>query len=216
MEGCCRHYQFAKEELPTYKVIAVDSSQKMLNYGKLYNKVPAANLFCSTVQDFAFHRWNGKISLCVCWWNMCYLDEKDIKEYIFSMMLTLRCPKNNDSFASVVTHSGYIIIAEPTGTEFSINNYNGQSMVIRPACFYDKLFDSLGLDIIRFKDYPSYGANDQTEISQERVWLLRENPESSSVSPDYKKPLVQSIQKEDGSYSLKFWNEQLSALDLKE
>ena len=89
-------------------------------------------------------------------------------------------------------------------------------MAVRPASYYEQIFKDLNLDVIYFEDYESYKANETTIINEERVWLLRENPESSSVSPDYKKPLVQSIQKEDGSYSLKFWNEQLSALDLKE
>ena len=45
-------------------------------------------------------------------------------------------------------------------------------MLIRQAKNYEKIFEDLDLDIITKEHYPAYMANKDTEIHEERVWLL--------------------------------------------
>ena len=76
------------------------------------------------------------------------------------MMLTLRCQKEKDEFYKGGAHAGYIILAEPIGKETTLNNYDGQSLMVRPAEWYETIFRDLGLDIVSKKFYKSYMAND--------------------------------------------------------
>ena len=54
MEGCCRHFNATKDIFDDFRVIAIDCSQPMLDYGhKVYN-IPEKDLFCTKIQDFPF------------------------------------------------------------------------------------------------------------------------------------------------------------------
>ena len=87
-------------------------------------------------------------------------------------MMTLRCPKEPEERFKGRSHAGYIILAEPIGSQTFMNNHHGQSLLVRPSSFYTTIFRDLGLDIVASKYYKSYKANDTYEINAERVWLL--------------------------------------------
>ena len=71
-------------------------------------------------------------------------------------------------------HAGFILLAEPTGKDTTINYHFGQSMLIRPTHFYENIFKDLGLEIVAKQDYDSYPASKTYYIHAERVWLLQE------------------------------------------
>ena len=98
-------------------------------------------------------------------------------------MLTLRCRKQDTDPSFIGSGAGYIVLAEPTGDTTSINNFIGQSMAVRPACFYENIFKEMNLDIVFREDYPSYRADKTRIVNQERVWLLRESPCSAFLDP---------------------------------
>ena len=74
-------------------------------------------------------------------------------------MMALRCPRNASDQPLIGSHAGYIILAEPTGDRSTINNFLGQSMVVRPPSFYENIFKDMDLDIVFREDYPSYPAD---------------------------------------------------------
>ena len=141
-----------------------------------------ANQHCCTVQEFPYQAWDQRISLWLCWWNACYLGKNALKRYLAMMMLTLRRPCKPKSVYKGRNHAGYIILAEPIGNEAILNNHNGQSLLVRPAEWYETLFKDLCLDVISRRDYESYMANKNYEINAERVWLLQESPYSPSFN----------------------------------
>ena len=150
----------------------------MLKYGAEKYDAPEEDLICCEVQDFDFKSFSEQVSLWFCWWNACYLNHTQLIHYLTNMMSTLRLPQQPAGSPSLAQFSGYIILAEPTGKETTINGFKGQSMAVRPASYYEQIFKDLNLDVIYFEDYESYKANETTTINEERVWLLKESPHS--------------------------------------
>lgn len=148
----------------------------MQKYAKKYYKIDQRNLICETVQNFGFHHFLNKVSCCICWWNACYLKESELKPYFFSMILALRCDKGKEMLGTALSFNGYIILAEPIGDQCEKNDFQGQSMVIRTAEFYETFLLELNLEVVHRKDYEGYAADDRHMIYPERVWILRESP----------------------------------------
>ena len=132
----------------------------MLDYGAKVFNMKKTDQFCYRVQDFIFSPWKNRVSLCFCWWNACYLGPADLRIFLMNLMFTLRCPKKPTDQYKVGAHAGYILIAEPIGEVTTINDHRGQSMLVRPASFYENLFTDLGLGVVEFKDYKGYKADD--------------------------------------------------------
>ena len=115
MDGSCRHKPVLTEEFPDFRIIFNDASQPMLDFAKKTHKIKDKDLFCSRVQDFDFNPFKNKLSLCVCWWNACYLGFEDLKTYLKGMLMALKCKDTSNKFGTSVSHDGYIIMAEPVG-----------------------------------------------------------------------------------------------------
>ena len=92
MEGCCRNYKTMKSLFRGYRVIAVDSSQAMLDYGKKHFGIQEKDTICTRIQDFPYPVFEKSVSLCVCWWNLCYLPDNQLRRYLLDMLTTLKCP----------------------------------------------------------------------------------------------------------------------------
>ena len=68
----------------------------------------------------------------------------------------MRCPKKPNEIYKNRDHAGYILIAEPTSETTVLNSHLGQSLLIRPAKWYEDFFRQCGFDIVASKQYDSY------------------------------------------------------------
>jgi hypothetical protein len=64
------------------------------------------------VQQFGWKQFEGKFGLVLGWWNLCYLTQIDIEDYLNGARLSL-------------SNNGCIILAEPISEITTNNTHNG-------------------------------------------------------------------------------------------
>ena len=201
MDGSCRHKPTLSSMYRDYRIIFNDASKPMLDFAKKHHKINDQDLFCSRIQDFDFSQFKNKMSLCVCWWNACYLGLDDLKNYLKGMLMALKCNDTSNKFGTSVSHDGYIIMTEPIGQVSENNDYGGQSMAIKPPGYYETIFRELDIEIVNKWNYLAYPANKDFMIEKEIVWLLREDPCSAKNRANQSRLFI-PVKNPNGTYSI--------------
>ena len=66
------------------------------------------------------------------------------------MILTLRHPDWKTPFGNTLAYGGFIILAEPIADEYTLNDFYGQEIIIRPASHYTDIFKKLEIEVVSF------------------------------------------------------------------
>lgn len=97
-----------------------------------------------------------------------------------------------------------------------MNDYNGQSMVIREPEYYEHLFKELEIEVVSVQNYKAYAANGRSDMHAERVWLLRESPNSDLMRACNQARLFTVEKNANSKYALKLCKYPKKTLEIKD
>ena len=82
MAGCGRNIVCMREEFKDCRVVINDVASEMLDYAVEHQSIARAHTRCCRVQDLNWGEFRGDVAILLAWWNLCYLNEQDIDDYL--------------------------------------------------------------------------------------------------------------------------------------